>query len=140
MTGVLGAVAAMYGTSAPSATVTLDNHVIELENYGSVTVSYGVNNNRSVTDSDSTLENWLSSGGTVGNYEVMATKTSGTSPSGSNLNNWLSLSTSRAWSLTNSNGDNSTRTCVLSVSIRLASSGVVQDTATITLRATSNRP
>lgn len=75
---------------------------------------------------------WLTSGA-VGDVEVRATKTSGTSPTGASLGVWLSCSTTRTWTLTAPS--TGYVTCTLTVELRAASSGTVLDTATITLTA-----
>jgi hypothetical protein len=77
---------------------------------------------------------WISPKLGMGNYEVRATLNSGTSPTGSALNTWLVLSTSRFWQIQRTTiGTNLSQ---LLIEIRLASSGVVMDSATIDLEAT----
>lgn len=67
-----------------------------------------------------------------GNYEVRATLQSGDTPIGT-LGSWLSLGTNRGWTLSQSGVG--TKTCDLLIEIRLTSSGLVLDSATITLEA-----
>lgn len=74
---------------------------------------------------------WLRAGA-ASSYEARATLQSGTTPSGT-LNSWLGLGTNRTWDLTTTVAG--LITCDILIEIRLASSGVVQDSATITLTA-----
>lgn len=73
-------------------------------------------------------------------YDIEATLVSGTAPSGSALNTWLELSASPnyvSWSVTNNSGLGSEVSCVLGISIRLHSSGLVVATGNIGLNAIS---
>jgi hypothetical protein len=89
-----------------------------------------------------TIGNWDPSGD-GSNYDVMATLVSGTAPNTpgfyNTLNTWVQVTGSLGigWSITNSVFNNSTMTCVLSISIRLHSTEVVQSTGQITLKAKS---
>jgi hypothetical protein len=78
------------------------------------------------TGTYSQQEQWISNVALVGDYEVRATA-SGDTPTGSALNTWLALSTTRSWDLTASPGNFLSTT--LTVEIR--------DTATSTVRATA---
>ena len=78
-----------------------------------------------------TLETWLSFG-TASNYECRATVISGALSSGT-AGSWLSLGTSREWTVTQSVVG--TNTCDLTIEIRNASTLVVLDSATITIEA-----
>lgn len=60
---------------------------------------------------------------------------SGTLPTGSALNTWLNLGTTRTWTLTASAGNLRIASCTLS--IREASTGTVRDTSTVTFTADS---
>jgi hypothetical protein len=136
MTGILGA-AGTYAFT-PAAVISLSNQEIFNAAAGTATAIYAINSNGSVQDQDSgTLENWLVGSGTNSNYEVRATLVSGV-VTGASTGSWLNCGTTRSWSRSNGAMDNSTLTSVLFVEIRLASSGVVQDSATITLRAESD--
>lgn len=138
MTAIL---AAFIGQPVATAFISITDQYITKFHRGAATASYVVANNGTVQNhAAAVLETWLNgSGGSVGNYEVRATVTSGSVTSGT-TGSWLSCSTSRTWSVLNSAADNSTLTAVMTVEIRLASSGVVQDSATITLEATSIEP
>jgi hypothetical protein len=122
-----------------SPTISISNQSVTKSGRASQTASYSVNNDGSVTKNavGTFIENWISTPAQADNYDVMATKSSGTTPSGT-LGSWLALSSDRSWSLTNNAQDGSTISCVLTVQIRLRSSGAVKDTATITISATSN--
>lgn len=78
------------------------------------------------------LETWDNQSATVGNYEAKVTVTSGALTSGT-TGSWVSLGSSKSWDLSISAGGYDQ--CVFTVEIRLASSGVVLDSATITLTA-----
>jgi hypothetical protein len=139
VTGATGAVAGSGSDSAPAASVSItDQHVFDSSGT-TATAIYTIGNNGTVRDQDdNVLEAWLlGTGGSVSNYEVRATQISGVSLTSGTLSTWLPCSTSRSWVVENSARDNSTDTATLSISIRLASSGVVQDTATVTLSAES---
>lgn len=129
---------ACVGQNAVTAFISLTDQYISKSRRNTATASYTIANNGTVQDHTTTvLESWLSgSGGSVSNYEVRATVTSGAVTSGT-TGSWLSCSTSRTWSVLNTAANNSTLTAVMTVEIRLASSGVVQDSATITIEATS---
>jgi hypothetical protein len=136
MTCILAAVANLG--NAPSASlVSLHNQSVSNGGIGSITASYSIGNDRTVKDNfGATLETWLATTGTVSNYQVRVTVTSGSLTSGT-TGSWLSCSTTRTWSLLNNNRDNSTETTVFLVEIGLVSSGVVQASATIELDSTS---
>lgn len=74
-------------------------------------------------------------------YDIEATLVSGTAPSsGPALNTWLELSASPnyvSWSVTNNSGLGNEVSCVLGISIRLHSSGLVVATGNIGLNAIS---
>lgn len=75
---------------------------------------------------------WMLSGA-VADYECKATLVSGSTPTGT-FGSWLALSTARTWGISTSAGIVDS---VITVEIRLASSGVVLDSATIRLHAES---
>jgi hypothetical protein len=129
---------AAFGAFAPPVSISLSDQNIFNGAVGTATANYQINSDGSVKDQDSgILESWLLGGGTSSNYEVRMTVVSGSLISGT-TGSWLNCGTTRTWSLTNSAQNNSTSTCVMTVEIRLASSGVVQDTATVTLSAESD--
>lgn len=78
---------------------------------------------------------WISPKGAAGAaYECRASIVSGTLSSGT-TGSWLALSSTRTWTRTAASALN---TCVFTLEIRLAASGVVLGTATITLTAESS--
>lgn len=103
---------------------------------GTATATYEIRSDGTVytTNGANTLvflENWLAFGSTS-NYEIKATALSGTPTTGT-LDSWVSLGTTRTWTLSQSiPGD---ATCILSIEIRNAVSLSVVDTATVTLYA-----
>lgn len=135
MTGVVAA--GGYFEQPGVGTVSISDQDLASGGYGTVTCDYALNNTQTVTSDGSILQNWLTgTGSLVANYEAMATKESGSAVAGT-LATWLPLSTSRSWSVTNSAANGSTKSARLTVQIRLVSTGAVQDTATIILRAES---
>lgn len=75
---------------------------------------------------------WLSPQVGMGQFEVRATLVSGSLTTGT-TGSWLNLGTTRTWTVSRSGEGVSA--AVLTIEIRLASSGVVQDTATVTFSA-----
>lgn len=73
---------------------------------------------------------WITpSGSGVGSdYEIRCTKNSGTDPSGSSLNSWLALSSTRQWYLQRTSFG--TTTCNLTIQIRDSLTQTVQDSGT----------
>ena len=95
--------------------------------------SAGVVSKTTVADGTTTLGNWITPTSAAGaNYEVRATEDSGSVTSGT-IGSWETLDTTRTWTLIRTAVG--TANCTLSIEIRLASSGAVLDTATITLEA-----
>ena|SRR5690606_25493049 len=73
-------------------------------------------------------------GATGSLYEIRWTNTSGSPTSGSATGSWLSLGTSRSWTVSRASAG--TTTCVATVEIRNAATGVVLTSATITIGCT----
>lgn len=74
------------------------------------------------------IETWVTPTSSAGLYEARLTHTGGVNTaSGSATGTFISLASSRSWAFSNNPGDSSTFT----LEIRLASSGVVVDTATV---------
>lgn len=76
---------------------------------------------------------WLTSG-TAADFETQGTFTNNTGGTSTGPTTWVSLSTTREWTFETTNNDAS---CDLTVEIRLASSGVVLDSALIYMEAFS---
>lgn len=124
-------------TPAPPVSVRLTDLTLYDNAHGTAVAAYTIVNNGAVTATSRPDDAWLFGGGTPANYEVRATVTSGSLFSGS-TGIWLNCGTSRTWTVKNTRQDNSTLSCVMLVEIRLASSGVVQASAYITLEAESD--
>lgn len=135
MTAILGAAAAFYPTSG--ITVVITDRTVSKAGLASQTATYTIDNDKTVKNhAGTTLETWLT-GGAVADYEVRATLSSGTAPSGT-LGSWMNCATDRSWSVTNAAADDTTITSVILVEIRdAASPNTVRDNATITIQATS---
>ena len=87
------------------------------------------------SSSSPTSGTWYSGGTPTGSdWEIRATLSSGTTPSGPTLGSWHALSSSRTWSHTASSGTNS---CSLSVDIRDTATSTIQDTCTVNITATA---
>jgi hypothetical protein len=82
---------------------------------------------RSLTAGGTASWTWLLSG-LNSDYQVRLTVVSGTTPGGSSSGSWLSLGTSRSWTLTTPGDFNS-----VTVEIRRVSDSVVIATATVTM-------
>lgn len=65
-------------------------------------------------------------------YEIRATRTSGTAPSGSALDTWLSLSAERSWTMVSS-VVNWSKSCTLTIEIRRAGIPTVLTSGTYTI-------
>jgi hypothetical protein len=95
----------------------------------SQTASFTISSNGTYTSGT-----WNSSSTVGSGYEVKATLTSGSLTTGT-TGSWLSLSSNRTWTLTDSTQDDNLERTVFTLSIRAAGSATVLDTATITLQA-----
>lgn len=104
---------------------------------GSASAQYDVNSDGTISyvtavSGSGTVENWISPIASAGgNYEVRATKISGTNPTGSALATWLALSTGRSWTL--SQTGTGTKACQLQIEIRDVATSTVQDSAFVDL-------
>lgn len=138
MTGMLAAACGFGSAAAPVASASVSNqYIFDSQVFGTAAASYVLTSSGLIQDQyGNTVEAWLLGGGTASNYEVRATAVSGSVTSGT-MGSWLSCGTTQSWTVANSAMDNSTISASFTISIRLASSGVVQDTATITLAAES---
>ncbi len=103
------------------------------------TASYSLGNDGDIdrtagTNTVSDQGDWISPRTGMAGYEARATVTSGALTSGTE-GTWLSLASTRTWSLTISGVAPGSGSCVFTLEIRRALDGVVLDTATITLTA-----
>lgn len=80
---------------------------------------------------------WITPKINMANYEVRASIVSGSVTSGT-TGSWLSLASTRTWTVERSGIGAGTTTCVLTIEIRRASDGTVMDSATVTMQATVN--
>lgn len=70
-------------------------------------------------------------------YSVRATLVSGDTPTGSALNTWLQLSTSRSWALSATSTSFASKSCVLLIEIANSlNTSIILDSANITITAT----
>jgi len=84
---------------------------------------------------DIEVETWLLVG-SASDYEIMVTVNSSTVPlGGSATATWLSLGTTRSWTLTDSTADAVGESAEILVQIRDATSHAILDSATITMSA-----
>jgi hypothetical protein len=138
MTGVLGALVGYPANAAPPISVSISDQTCSDSVFGAATAFYQVNNAGTIKNQNgSVLETWLLGGGTASNYDVRATLISGVLSSGT-TGSWINCGTTSTWSVQNSAHNNSVKTAVILIEIRLTSSGVVQDSANITISAESD--
>lgn len=123
----------------PVALVSISNTTVSRSGTTNTVAAYVVNTSGVIEKIQGAIttsfETWLLSGAAA-DYEVRATLDSGDTPAGT-LDTWLALSSTRSWSLEDATDDATALTCGLTIEIRLVSSGVVQDIATVTI--TSNK-
>lgn len=104
----------------------------DTERFSSGSIAFNTDGTITVTGNlaSPTSGTWAT-GGTVtgGDWEIFASLTTGSSPSGPALNNWHALSTARTWTLSTFSGTDSG---TLEISLRDASTAVLQDTCTVT--------
>jgi hypothetical protein len=128
-----------YGTSA--GVVSITNQSISDINFGSAEAYYFVTSGGQIAQSTQSgginptnLEQWVTPLSAVGLFEARVTITSGALTGGSGTGTWLPLSTTRNWYIENS-VSGTFEECVFTIEIRRTTSGVIQDSATITLYA-----
>lgn len=80
------------------------------------------------------ISNWLTPVENVGDYEIRATLSSGSTPDTGTIGSWEALSTTREWTLTNST-PSTTDEAQLLIEIRWTGDNEVKDSATYTLSA-----
>jgi hypothetical protein len=99
---------------------------------------YTIKGDGSITYSTNNTDSWNGSTTVGSGYEVKATVTSGsvTGTTGS----WLSLSSNRSWSITDTTQDGAARTATMTLSIRATGTTTNLDQATITLSADFQEP
>lgn len=129
-----------HGASALPPVALSNTTVSSVTTTGTATATYSLLNsgivqgNRAPTGTY-TIETWLNSGA-ASSYDVMATLSSGDTPTGSALSTWMNLGTTRSWTLTDvQSGAIGAKSCTLSIQIRPAGGGSTLATATIGLEA-----
>jgi hypothetical protein len=138
MTGILGAM--VGGSGGPTIQLVTPVTLSYLNNAAVAIVAYALDPDGYVyTSAGSTLsyvqqEQWDNMPATTGNYEVRATLSSGTAPSGT-LGSWTAVSSRQAWTLVTTSGF--VKTCVLTIEVRDTATSTVKATATVTLTADS---
>lgn len=85
-------------------------------------------------DPGTDVGDWVTPKANAGLYEARLTVNSGTTPSGALTATWLALTSTRTWTLARTS--TGTVTCNCTIEVRLASDGVVKDSATIIMTAT----
>lgn len=125
-----------YGTGLATVSITNQNLINVTFSPTNSTQTYRLNSNGKVYDvkngTASLIEDWVTPNSAASNYECFVTVTSGTLSSGTS-GSWLSLGTTRDWSVTQT--AIGVKTCVFTVDIRKISTTTVLDSATITIEA-----
>lgn len=115
---------------APPNQITLDDQVCS--NIGYEFISYEPD--KDVADTSGVIDQWATGTINSADYEIRATKISGTTPTGSPLSTWLSMFSGQSWTI---EATALTRRCVLRIEIRRASNGVILDSCRVDLTATT---
>lgn len=123
--GAGGAVITLAASYSPSDVATSP---------ASATCTFGLTAAGDVTVNGADVGDWITPKGGFGNYECNLTVNSGSTPTGSATATWLNLGTNRSWTISQSGVGTNTSNCT--IQIRLASSGAVLDSATVTFSAT----
>lgn len=117
------------GGGGGSGSVTLNNASIDSNGSGSPSAAWRIDSDGSVyygVDGVFTAQNvWTSDA--VANYEVRATKTAGSNPTGSSLATWLSCSSDRDWTVTDTTANGAPVYSYLTIEVR--------DAATLEVKA-----
>lgn len=94
--------------------------------------SDGVAYTRTGTNSYTSVGNWCTPTSLAGDFEVLATPTTGTTSSGT-TGSWLALTSTQTWAVTANIG--ATKSCTMTVEVRRVGETTTLDTATITFEA-----
>ena len=126
------------GVSGGSGSVTLNNATVDSQNGGAnATASWRIDSDGYVYEgyngSYSAAYQWTADA--VANYEVMATKTSGSNPTGSSLATWLACSSDRDWTVTDTTFDELIKQSTLTIEVRDVATSTVVDSCTVNLYA-----
>jgi hypothetical protein len=112
---------------------------------GAATSGIRYNTNGSVDEriqsAYSGIGNWISATrtGAGSDYQIRATKTGGTNPSGSALATWLDLSSAQEWRLTSGTTSGSFFTCTLTIEIRIKVDAATYAGMSCTVTITASR-
>lgn len=87
-----------------------------------------------LNDTPIVVSYWVTPQTGMGDYEIRATVSSGSTPDSGTIGSWETLDTARFWELANPT-PTTTDTSVLLIEIRWTGNSVVQDSATYTLSA-----
>ena len=130
-----------YGTSA-SVTVTFDlaTYPCSDTDVGLASASFAAQNDGDVTYTlfgVTQTQEWTPDAKASGNgddFEIRLVVNSGTTPTGSAVNTWLAMTSSRSWIISRSTSGTTSSNCT--VEIRPAGGGSVLDSATVTWSVT----
>jgi len=127
-------VAALSGASYSPNIISIDDDTSDA--YSSMTAGVSLNGNGSLSiyynGSPIVVGDWITPQTNMSDYEVRATLSSGDTPDGT-LGSWLSLATTKSWTLQSSSGALSSD---ILLEVRWTGDNSVQDSATYTLNAT----
>lgn len=132
MTGIM---AALLGSASDPSLITLQfSYSPSNQGFGSpLTASFGLSNTGAILFNNvATGLFWITDATKVGLYEARATLISG-ALSGGTANVWLSLANNLTWA--RSGAANQIQEVSFALEIRLTSTGVVEDTSTVTITA-----
>jgi hypothetical protein len=141
MTGILGAM--VGGSGGPTIQLVTPVSLSYASSGTSAIVSYAIDPDGYVYTYAggpsivyTQAEQWDNMPATTGNYEVRATLSSGTAPSGT-LGSWTPITAQQAWTLAAIPTFFPYKTCVLTIEVRDTATSTVKATATVTLTADS---
>ena len=124
----------LMGSSQFVGFVTLDaqNPAESTSDPSPATATYALNANATVISTGEAPANWLSIPGNTNLFEARMTVVSGALTNGT-INTWLNCGSNLVWELVR--GSLGSSACTATIEVRLASTGVVQDSATINFTA-----
>lgn len=130
------AMSKFYGTTAVVVSIVDDLITSTKVASGTAVATYRLSSTGDIEQTKNTtttdIGDWVTPKSAAANYECKATLVSGSLTSGT-TGSWLALTTSRAWSVSQST--TGTKTATISVEIRKVGTTTVLDTATITVEA-----
>lgn len=137
MTGIYAAMAS-GGAVGGSGSVTLNNGTVDQQfGGGNASASWRIDSDGQIytgfNGSYGAVYIWTSDA--VANYEVRATVTGGSTPTGSATATWLSCSSDRDWTVTDTTFDELVKSSNLTIEVRDAATATVRATCYINLYA-----